>query len=331
MDKKVALPPRRGGSELPPGRFSGLVLKVNAFLLIALLLAAAFMGLVAYKQGWFVHQSPIHFVTPNALGLNKGMPVKLHGFTIGSVSDMRLADGGVDVKLSIASEYLKRIPQGSHARHAREAGVIGASVIDIIPGEGQQPLAEGALIHFEPARGISEIVDDFRRQAIPAFNEIKQAMAQVSRSGQDVTQILAGLRREVEQLPDTHRAIRELVTEATHATAELSRQSGKTLQTVDRVAGTMERTIPMLSEKLTASIETIDAAAGQLKKTGEEAQLTLKSARPLLDHGETAAREAGDVLNAAKRVWPLSDSFKETSDGMLPIDSFEAQPKGFVR
>ena len=308
---------------LPSGRFSGLVLKVNAFLLIALLLVAGFMGLVAYKQGWFVHQSPIHFVTPNALGLNKGMPVKLHGFTVGSVSDLQLAPGGVDVRLLIGSEYLVRIPQDSHAKHAREAGVIGASVIDIVPGKAERALAEGAQIDFEPARGISEIIDDFRRQAIPAFNEVKQAMSQVGRSGEDVTEILANLRHEVERLPATHRAVRKLVEEAAQATSEL--------QAVERVAGTVEHAVPVLSEKLASGIQSIDAAATQLKKTGEEAQLTLRNARPLLDHGETAAREAGDVLTAAKRIWPLSDSFKESSDGMLPIDSFEAQGKGRSR
>ena len=316
---------------LPSGRFSGLVLKVNAFLLIALLLVAGFMGLVAYKQGWFVHQSPIHFVTPNALGLNKGMPVKLHGFTVGSVSDMQLAPGGVDVRLLIGSEYLLRIPQDSHAKHAREAGFIGASVIDIIPGKAEQALAEGAQIDFEPARGISEIIDDFRRQAIPAFNEVKQAMSQVGRSGEDVTEILASLRHEVERLPATHRAVRKLVEEASQATSDLGRQAGATLQAVERVANTVDRTIPALSDKLAAGLESIDGAATQLKKTGEEAQLTLRNTRPLLDHSETAAREVGDVLTAAKRIWPLSDSFKETSDGLLPIDSFEAEGKGRSR
>jgi hypothetical protein len=58
---------------VPPVRFSRLLLKVNAFLLVALLLVAAFMGLVDYKQGWFVHQTVIHFLTPNALGINKGL------------------------------------------------------------------------------------------------------------------------------------------------------------------------------------------------------------------------------------------------------------------
>jgi phospholipid/cholesterol/gamma-HCH transport system substrate-binding protein len=318
-------------TKLPPGRFARLALKVNAFLLIALVLAASFIGMVAYKQGWFLHQSPIHFITPNALGLNKGMPVKLHGFTVGSVADMRLTDGGVDVKLLIVSDYMKRIPEGSRARHAREAGVIGASVIDIIPGKGSQPLADNALIQFEPSRGITEIVDDFRRQAIPAFNELRSAMGQVSQAGNDITQILAGLRREVDQLPATHRAVRKLVEEATTATADLSFQTTATLDAVERVASSMEHTVPMLSDKLATSIGSIDAAALQLKKTGEEAQLTLKSARPLLDNGESAAREANDVLTAAKRVWPLSDSFKDTGDGMLPIDSFEARGKGTPR
>lgn len=316
---------------LPPGRFTRLVLKVNVFLLIALVLAAAFMGLVAYKQGWFVRQSPLHFVTPNALGINKGMPVKLHGFTIGQVSDLKLAEGGVDVRLSIVSEYLRRIPQGSYARHAREAGVIGTAVIDIVPGQGTMPLAEGATLRFEPPRGISEIIDDFRRQAVPAFNEVRQAMSQVGRSGEDLTAILAALRAEVEQLPATHRAVRKLVEEATKATSELNQQAGATLAATERVARGVDLTLPALTQKIAASVESIDAAAVQLKKTGEEAAVTLRSARPLLDHGEVAAREAGDVLSAAKRVWPLSDTFKETTDGMLPIDSFEAQGKGRVR
>ena len=316
---------------LPARRFAGMVAKVNAFLLIAFLLVTAFLGLVAYKQGWFVHQSPIHFLTANALGISKGMPVKLHGFTIGSVNDMELKQGGVDVRLLIGSEYLSHIPQDSRAKHARESGLIGASVIDILPGKAERSIEEGAQISFEPARGINDIIDDFRRQAIPAFNEVKNAMTHVGQTGEDVTQMLASLRKEVEQLPATHRAIRKLVEEATQATEELSKQATVTLHSVEKVSNTVDRTIPAVSEKLVSSLQSIDAAAVQARKTGEEVQLTLRAARPLVEHSEVAAREAGDVLGAAKRVWPLSDSFKETSDGLLPIDSFEAEGKGRSR
>lgn len=323
---------------LPTGRFSRLLLKVNAFLLLALFIAVGFLGLVAYKQGWFVKQAVLRFVTPNALGLAKGMPVKLHGFTVGSVEEMKLAEGGVEVHLSIVAAHLDRIPEDSVARHARESGLIGAAVIDIVPGKSGRPITEEARIGFEPPRGISEIVDDFRRQAIPAFNEVKQAMTQVTRAGEDVTQILAGLRREIEQLPDTHRAVRKLVQDASRATTDLGKHTVDTLHAaermgegIERVAGTLEQAVPMLSKKLASGLESIDAAAAQLKKTGEEAQLMLKSARPVMEQGETAAREAGDVLSAAKRVWPLSVSFQESSDGMLPIDSFDAQAKPLPR
>ncbi|HYT48103.1 MAG TPA: MlaD family protein, partial [Burkholderiales bacterium] len=263
---------------VPPVRFSRLLLKVNAFLLLALLLVAAFMGLVAYKQGWFVHQTVIHFVTPNALGINKGMPVKLYGFTVGSVSTMELSREGVDVRLSIMSEYMPRIPKGSQARHAREAGVVGASVIELHPGPGSQPLAEGERIDFQPGRGISEIIDDIRRQAVPAFDEMKQVLSKLKGSGEDVSVALSTFRREIERVPETHRALRKLLENA-----------DREMQAAQRATEIVERAVPMLAGKLATVIDSLDAAAVQLRRTGEEAQGTLQRARPLLDRGETAA------------------------------------------
>lgn len=320
---------------VPPVRFSRLLLKVNAFLLVALLLAAAFMGLVAYKQGWFVHQTGIHFVTANALGLNKGMPVKLYGFTVGSVAGMELSEeGGVDVRLSIMSEYMPRIPKGSLAKHSREAGVVGAAVIDIVPGKPGPALAEGERIDFQPSRSIAEFIDDIRRQAVPAFNEMKTVLGHFKGSGEDIAVSLHGLRKEIEALPQTHRDLKKLIATTERTAAEFSQQSGATLQAANRAAegaeralATIERVIPEISSKLNTAIESIDGAATQLRKTGEEAQSTIQKARPLLDRGESAAREAGEVFTAAKRVWPLSDSFNEITGRELPIDSFDARSK----
>ena len=118
----------------PPSRFPRLLLKVNAFLLTAALLLAGVVWLVAHKQGWFLQQTVIHFATPDALGITKGMPVKLYGFTVGTVKDLDLAPNGVLVHLQINSEYMPRITAGAKARFARESGVIGASVIEILPG-----------------------------------------------------------------------------------------------------------------------------------------------------------------------------------------------------
>jgi len=308
---------------VPPTRFSRLLLKVNAFLLIALLLVAAFIGLVAYKQGWFVHQTQIHFVTANALGLTKGMPVKLYGFTVGSVSGMELSEEGVDVHLSIMSEYMHRIPKGSLAKHSREAGVVGAAVIDIVPGKPGPALAQGERIDFQPSRSIAEYIDDIRRQAVPAFNELKQVLTDFKGSGGDVAASLASLRKEIEALPETHRELRKLLTTTERTAAEFA----ATAKATERAAASIEQAVPELTTKLGGAIESIDGAAQQLRKTGEEAQGTIQRAQPVLERGDAVARDAGEVFNAAKRVWPLSDSFSETTDRELPIDSFDARGK----
>ncbi len=312
---------------VPPVRFSRLILKVNAFLLVALLLAAAFMGLVAYKQGWFVHQTTIHFITENAHGINRGMPVKLFGFTVGSVSGLDLSDAGVDVKLSIMSEYMPRIPKGSQAKHTREAGVVGASVIDILPGPPGAALEEGERVDFTPSRSISEIFNDIRVQAVPAFNAMKDVLGQFKGSGEDIAVGLSSLRKELEALPQTHRDLRKLLVTTERAAADLSQQASATLKATESTAASLDRAIPTLQTKLGNAIDSMDGAATQLRKTGEEAQGVLQRARPVIDRGEVAAREASEVLNAAKGVWPLSDSFKEVPAGDLPIDSFDARGK----
>jgi phospholipid/cholesterol/gamma-HCH transport system substrate-binding protein len=297
----------------PPVRFPHLLAKVNAFLLVAVVLIGAFVAIVAHKQGWFVNQTMIRVITPDALGISKGRPVKLFGFTIGSVKEMQLVNGGVDVQLAIMSEHMPRIPRGSRARFARESGVIGASVIEITPGKPiNGELVEGEQIDFDRSRGISEIVEEFRRQAAPAFAELKNALSQVNRSGEDLGVILSALRGEMEQLPTTHKAMRRLIQNADQATQQMN----VTLQSVQRASESVERA---------TTLDSIDGAVGQLRQTAAEAQDTLRGVRPMLDRSESTMRDAGEVFSAAKRVWPLSDAFKETPDAMLPIDSFDAR------
>jgi phospholipid/cholesterol/gamma-HCH transport system substrate-binding protein len=315
----------------PPVRFSRLLLKVNAFLLIALLLVAAFLGLVAYKQGWFVHQTTVYFVTPNALGINQGMPVKLYGFTVGSVKELALGPDGVEVRLSIVSDHLWRIPLGSRARFSREATVVGASSIEILPAKAGPPLGEGDHLAFERTRTLSEMLDEIRRQTVPAFNEMKEVLSKLNRSGDDVSALLAALRAEAERLPATHQSLQELLRNGARTTADVGREASATLgaarqaaESAQRATDSVGRAVPELAARVSRTLDAIDAAAGQLRRAGEEAQDVLRRTQPVVERGETALREAGEVIGAAKRVWPLSGSFAEAADGMLAIDSFDA-------
>jgi ABC-type transporter Mla subunit MlaD len=301
---------------------------VNVFLLVALLLAAVFMGLVAYKQGWLVPHTTIHFVAGNALGINKGMPVKLYGFTVGSIKDMELAATGVEVRMSISSEHLPRMPKDSHARLMRESGVVGATTIDIVPGKSGEALHEGDRIGFEPSRGVSEIIDDLRKQMAPAFAELRQVLSQMNRSGEGMPATMKTLQAEAQRLPETHEALRKALRNADRAAldvAQAARSADGAAKSARRTADNMDGNVPALAAKLSTTLDSVGSAAGQLRQTGEEAQETLRAARPVLERGDNAARQAGEVFGAVKRVWPLSDSFRDASERTLPIDSFEAR------
>jgi ABC-type transporter Mla subunit MlaD len=307
----------------PPVRFPRLRRQVNAFFIFALLLVAGFVALVAYKQGWFIKHTTIHFVTLDALGISKGMPVKLYGLTVGSVKDMAIADEGVEVQLAINGEYMPRIPKGSHARFSREAGVVGASMIEIIPVRGANlaPLAEGSRIEFERSRGITEIVEDLRRQAAPALSELKQMLSQINRSGEDVAASLSVLRGEAQRLPETHTALRTLIGDAGR-TAE---RASATFDSARRAAENLERETPAIAGKFSTALDSVGAAAGQIRETARQGEDVMRRVGPFLDQGESIAREGREVIDASKRTWPLSGAFRESRDPTLPVDSFEAR------
>jgi ABC-type transporter Mla subunit MlaD len=100
---------------------------------------------------------------------------------------------------------------------------------------------------------------------------------------------------------------------------------GASLQSVQRAGEAVERATPALAAKLATTLDSLDGAVVQLRQTAAEAQETLRGVRPVIDRSESAMRDASEVFSAAKRVWPLSDAFKDAPDATLPIDSFEAR------
>jgi ABC-type transporter Mla subunit MlaD len=244
---------------------------------------------------------------------------------------MDLTLGGVDVQLSILSDHLWRMPKGSQAKFAREASVVGASSIEIIPAKSGPPLAEGDLIPFERSRSLAEVIEEIRRQTVPAFNELKQVLSHLNRSSEDVSVVLTALRAEAERLPATHLALQALLEKGARTTDRLGQEASATLAAARRASESAERAtdrvgeaVPEVTRRLGRTLESIDAAATELRRTSEQAQEVLKRTQPVVERGESALREAGEVMGAAKRVWPLRDAFAQPAGAMLAIDSFEA-------
>ena len=138
-------------SEKKPAARGGLR-GLAAFVMPALIGLVVVGAVISWKQELFVTRTPIFIFTGSALGITKGIPVKVFGLTVGTVDEIEIvpgtpgSKGQVRVRLNIASEYLQHITKDSRAKLMRE-GVVGQALIEILPGDQSvRPVARLSLL-----------------------------------------------------------------------------------------------------------------------------------------------------------------------------------------
>ena len=302
-----------------PRRFRGIRKQVSMFLLTAFAGFAGLVGLVAYKQGLFVQHTRIYFHAPDATGITKGMAVRLHGVPVGAVKSVELADRGVRVQLSINSDYVAQLPRGAQARLTRE-GYLGAASIQVVPGSAatdRTPVAEGDEIRFTAQKGIADMLDEVRAQMTPAFQELRNAAAEMADPESDFRKSVTALRALIEELPPATRELRQLVNQAEATFAVLSRVGAET-----------ENELPRLANKLGATLDSLNTTAiqvGETTRTNGDALRELLRQTPELVRGSgELVRDTQELTQAARRTWLLRDYVEPSQMRTLPVDSFES-------
>jgi ABC-type transporter Mla subunit MlaD len=319
-----------------PRRFTGIGRKVSLFFLTAVFGVIGVILLVSYKQGAFVRHTTIHFYAADAFGISKGMAVRLFGLPVGNVSDMDISDRGVRVQLSINSEYIPRLPKGSHARLVRE-GYVGAATIQIVPGRepGERaagPVDDGDEIKYVPARGVAELIDDFKTQLTPVINDMRRMVAELNRPDGDFRKSVAGASTVFQQLPETNRELLRVLRDADRTVLAVGRQADASLGSVERVGAQMERQLPLLAEKLASTLDAMSETSLQIRdttrKNGDALHEVLIQVPGLLRDGGDLVRDGQDVVGAARNTWLLRDMIEVKSVRTLPLDSFESVGTG---
>lgn len=323
---------------IAPRRFRGIRKQVNLFLVTALLGFAGLVGLVAYKQGMFVPHTRIYFHAPDASGISQGMAVRLHGVPVGAVKQLELVDRGVRVRLSINSHYIPQLPRGAQARLSRE-GYVGAASIQILPGTAatdRTPVAEGDEIRFVAQKGMADMLDEVRQQMTPAFQELRRAASELADPDSDFRKSMSTLREVIEELPPATRELRQLVRNADRTVVALGRQADtvgrqaeNTLSILARVGTQTEEQLPMLAGKLSTTLDSLDAAALQVRETtranGDALREILATQAPELVRGSgELVRDTQELTTAARRTWLLRDYIEPSQMRTLPVDSFES-------
>ena len=321
--------------QIAMGRFRGIRRQVSVFLLTALLGFAALVTLVAYKQGMFVPHTDIYFHAPDATGINKGMAVRLHGVPVGTVREVELVERGVRVRLGINNDYIPRLPRSAQARITREGYVGVASIQIITPGLDRTPVAEGEEIRFIAQKGMADMLDEVRAQMTPAFQELRRAAAEMGDPSSDFRKSVTALRVLIEELPQANRDLRQLLRTTDRTMNALGKQAESvgvqaelTLDTLARLGSQSEQQMPMLTEKLANTLDSLNATALQVQETtkvnGDALRELLTQAPELMRGSSELVRDSQEIAGAARRSWLLRDYIEPSEMRTLPVDSFES-------
>ena len=304
---------------------------VNRFYLVAFTGIIGVILLVSYKQGVFVPHTPLYFYAADAIGISKGMPVKLFGLPVGNVRNMEIADRGVKVELSIVSDYLPRIPKDSQARLARESYVGGAS-LQIIPGadpnQAAKPVVAGDEIEFVTSHSIAEIIDDIKNQVTPLINDLRGMLAEINQPESDYRKSTSAARTLLEQLPVTNQEARQTLRDIDRTVVAVGREAEATLGTAARIGAQTEQQLPVLAGKLATTLDSLNEAVTQVRdatrKNSDALHETLRQTPALVRDGGDLVRDGQEIVGAVRNAWPIRNLVEAPAMRTLPVDSFES-------
>lgn len=295
---------------------------------------AAFLVLVAYKQGLLASRDRLYFVTPSAVGITSGMPVKLNGFIVGSVDKIVLlppsmqSDRRVQVELGIYRDYMGYIPKTTVARLVQE-GLIGQIMIELQPQRyDARPVANGEMLPFERSKGLSEIAEELQNRLTPVLQNMQTLTAQLNDPKGSFQQILKSGSELTANLNQTNRQLQQTLAQTSHGAQAIEQHTNATLNTANHALQTIDQAAPALIGK-------IDRTAEQLLQISEEARrITFQSSQQVLrivDDTQSIAHQSNQIMQGARQTWPVNLMVAPPQSRTLPLDSQDGlAPDGMV-
>ncbi len=310
---------------------------VATFVLPALAGVIVVAAVIAWKQELFVSRTPIFVFTDSALGITKGIPVKVFGLTVGTVDDIEIVPGApgvkgqVRVRLNIGSEYLQHITRDSKAKLMREA-VVGQSLIEIVPGElHSRPVGRNEVIAFERGKTLGELSEELNRSLSPVLAQMKEAFRDVQSPEGRVQKTVERMATLIDELPESNRRLQSLLATAertvTRADAAIGNADKAALK-AEGALGDIGKLVTEVSAAAPAILKNIDAAAQGMARSAEAVQRITDGAAKrmpvLIEGSDSLIRDAGQVMTGARGSWPVRLWVEPAVVTTLNIDSGEA-------
>lgn len=290
-------------------RFIFLRGKIFLFIAIALIGILILLFFIGKQRGIFIKTEEFYFITSKATGFFKGMPVKVSGFKIGRIKDMKLQDNGfVKVTLSIEQAHAKWFKEGTVAMLTKE-GFIGESYIEILPGYGQ-PLQPGYSIKFFRQVEIEDIAQELKREISEILTGLKETINYINEPRGDIKKSLENIERISHNLIETTEQTNKLLKELNRKTPEITERSKKTLDELTGLIQETKNSVERLSKELNEITHNIKGTTG-------------KDLPVMIEQAKKSMQDIDEILQSIKGLWPIREGIKKQEIKPVEADSYE--------
>src|SRR5262245_48064892 len=127
-------------------------LKIGLVSIFAIVMASVLIFLITGSGGFFWQRYSLNTIFPNIAGLKTGVPVRLAGVEIGSVSELKFVGDCVEVLLQIKKEHQPRITERSIASLG-SVSLLGEASVDLTASSAGSPVPEWGYVRSGRAIG----------------------------------------------------------------------------------------------------------------------------------------------------------------------------------
>ena len=314
--------------------------QIVAFLVLALLLALALAGGVAYQQGAFTNTAQVYFIAEDASGLAPGTTVRMSGFRIGKIASLQLQpDLSVKVTLVIEAQPYAHLRSDAIANVVREQ--LKPASIDLRAGVAAAPLpVADPRVAFGRRGGLTEIADELRARILPILDDIRQLTGVARERKGDIDSLLLNAHKVSSELAGAAQQLNGLGTELRQRVGALGSQSSATMaeanQSIVRLGSLIARAessldvvnagLPALFHKSEDLLVQFDAVLRDTRTISGAAAAGLP---PLLRGAPALVDESRDMMQGLRQSWPVRSLMPtppaSQAPTLLPIDSHDSR------
>ncbi len=297
-------------------QLEGARLGIFIFLGTILLVISIFM--IGNKEKLFVTTIEIKAYFAEIEGLKNGAPVRLSGYDIGSVSEIKLVDsktGNVEVKMRIENELVHFIRLDSEASIETE-GLVGKKIVSITPGSPtEEIIVDGGILKSKNPVNIAAIIEQTESTMGYLKNLTKDLSEIITKTNQGegtVGKLINDEKLYYSAVRITQTADKSLeemtnrLTEISDILVDLGKNVKGIISNVDEATADLKNLI--------GNIEKGEGVAGALltdKKLADSVKSMIANLTKTSEDARTATSSLAENMEALKHNWLFKGYFEE--------------------